>query len=119
MITKKIEKVSHKEAHLGENDCIAMHFFIDNIPISSVMLAPQKDGTYETHISDLPEEYLNKGLGVEIYKQVFQYCIKNKIYLYSSRTRCEDAERLWKSKRINKIFNIYDNGERYFLISQK
>lgn len=112
----KIEKISQNEEHLGEGDCVAMHFYFDGREICTVLLAPTKDGYYETHVSDLPHDLLNKGFGVEIYSQVFSYCLNNKIQLASSESRCEEVERLWKSKRLNENFNISKYKGRYFLL---
>lgn len=111
----KVERIPHNESHLGSEDCIALHFYFDGRQICTVMLAPKKGGGYETHISDLPEEYLNRGFGVEIYKHVFSYCIEEGIHLSSSKSRCDDAERLWKSVRINEMFHISRDAQRYFL----
>ena len=119
MVVFSVEKIQHSESHLAADDCIALHFSKNGSEVCSVMLAPKKEGGYETHISDLPEAYLNKGFGVEIYKQVFSYCLEEGIHLSSSKSRCDDAERLWKSIRLNKMFKIEEKGERFYLLKSK
>lgn len=119
MAAYKVEIIEQSEDHLGEGDCHALHFYYDGREICTVMLAPVKEGGYETHISDLPHDLISKGLGVEVYKEVFSYCLENKMPLSSSKSRCDDAERLWKSIRLNKMFEIREGPERYYLLAAR
>lgn len=119
MASYQVEIIPQSENHLGDGVCFALHFHYDDREICTVLLAPTKNDVYETHISDLPEDLLNKGWGIEIYKDVFTYCINNNIKLASSGSRCEDAERLWKSIRLNRMFEIIEDNDRYYLVGAK
>ncbi len=119
MASYKVELIEQSEEHLGEGACHALHFYYDGIEVCTVILAPTREGGYETHVSDLPESMLNKGFGVEIYTEVFSYCLSHSMFLSSAKTRCNDAERLWQSTRLNEIFEIREGPERYYLLARK
>lgn len=119
MITYQVEVISQDEDHLGEGECFALHFTSNDIEVCTVLLAPTKGGSYETHISDLPHDLINQGFGVEVYRKVFEFCIHNGMNLSSSKNRCDDAERLWKSIRLNQMFEIKNDKDRYYLIGPK
>jgi hypothetical protein len=60
---------------------------------------------YETH-SNIMSKYRNKGLGIALYATAINYALSNKKKVESYEDPSPAAKRVWKSKRLNKMFDI-------------
>lgn len=73
---------------------------------------------YETH-SSLDHLFRAKGLGVLLYSYAINFGIERDWRVRSSLSPSAHAIRLWRSKRLNQIFNIVERRGRFVVISKR
>jgi hypothetical protein len=64
--------------------------------------------TYTTHSRLYNDKYKNKGFGLYMYATAIKFMLKydKKCKVKSHINNSDDAQRLWKSKRLNTLFKI-------------
>ena len=72
----------------------------------------------ETHCA-LEECEQGKGLGVCMYARAISVALKRGFTVKSSLVPSEDAQRVWKSKRLNALFDIELVDERFVIKSER
>ncbi len=60
---------------------------------------------WETH-SKIKDQFKDKGLGIYLYSLGADWCARRNKPLYSSRLTSLEAQRVWKSKRLRKKYQI-------------
>jgi len=100
--------------------CIPLHFYDgrpDSIDIAlfrktkssrkigHVRLVYEGNNTYETH-SNLSTSYRNKGLGAIMYAKAIAWCLERGYKVKSSGASSTQAQRVWRGKKLKRLFNI-------------
>ena len=90
-------------------DVLLNHKYIANIDLA---ICYSYDNSFETHCethSYLEPKYRRTGLGTILYAYAINFCLQNKLKISSSTEPSSKAERVWRSKKLNRLFNIKEN----------
>lgn len=70
-------------------------------------------GAFDTH-SYLNDDFRERGLGTLMYSKAIQWCLSRGFPVCSSSSPSPLAQRVWKSKSLNKLFKIEKQSRRWF-----
>lgn len=84
------------------------------VVVSRASIAGSSVKLYETH-SCLDTRYHRKGYGIMMYAAAIRHGLKKGLTVTSSRSTSAMAQRVWKSKRLGKMFNVVKIGKRWWV----
>lgn len=71
---------------------------------------------FESHSNIYNNSFLNKGLGLYLYSLGADWCHRRGLPLHSSTSPSNYAIRVWKSKRLRKVYRVFRAKNRWCML---